>query len=291
MIDFTIYAVTMIAVWAVVAVSLNLQFGLTGLVNFGQILPFAIGAYAAAIMSVHVGSWWLAPLVAVICAPALGILVVWPARRLAQDYWALITLGAAEIFRLIMLNFPSIAGGIDGATVQRIGNPLAAMLAALSLLVLVLAAAQRIASGPFGRMLRVIREDETLAATLGRDVFSFQLRISAVTWMIAALAGVLYAHIVGYVAPTSFMVTDTFIIWTAIILGGSGSNLGAILGTAAIQLTGLATRFAAQWTALPADLLANLRLAAFGLILVLVFLYRPHGLLPERKRVVDAQHP
>ncbi len=104
--------------------------------------------------------------------------------------------------------------------------------------------------------------------------------------MAAGAAGVLYAHVTGYISPSSFMVTETFVIWTAVIIGGPGSNLGVVLGAALVELLSVSTRFVAQWTDLPSDFVANLRLAAFGLALVLVFLYRPQGLIPEAKRVL-----
>jgi branched-chain amino acid transport system permease protein len=285
MIDFVIYSTTMISIWAVLGLSLNLQFGLTGLVNFGQVLPFAIGAYGAAFAGVHGLPAWLGILIGVVLAPLVGILVILPARRLAQDYWALITLGAGELFRLTMENVPAIAGGIEGASVHRLGDRTLAMILALALLGAVLLVSRRIAEGPLGRLLRVLREDETLAATLGRNPVRFQILVTIVAWIMAGAAGVLYAHVTGYISPSSFMVIETFVIWTAVVLGGPGSNLGVILGTALLELMNVSTRFVAQWTDLPSDLVANLRLASFGLVLVLVFLYRPQGLIPEARKL------
>jgi branched-chain amino acid transport system permease protein len=287
MIDFAIYSTTIISIWAVLGLSLNLQFGLCGLVNFGQVLPFAVGAYGAAFAAVHGLPGWFGALAGILLAPLLGVVVILPARRLTQDYWALITLGAGEIFRLIVENVPALAGGVEGASVHRLDNRLQAMFLALALLAAMLLVVQRIADGPLGRLLRVLREDETLAATLGRNPLSFQLVVTVVSWAMAGGAGVLYAHVTGFVSPESFMVIETFVIWTAVVLGGPGSSLGVILGTILVELTSVSTRFVAQWTSLPSDLVANLRLAAFGLVLVLVFLYRPQGLIPEARKVYD----
>jgi ABC-type branched-subunit amino acid transport system permease subunit len=115
MTDFAVFCTTMIAIWAVLGISLHLQFGLTGLVNFGQVLPFAVGAYGAAFAAVHALPIWAGVLIGVVAAPLLGLVVILPAGRLAQDYWALVTLGAGELFRLAMLNIPGIAGGVEGA--------------------------------------------------------------------------------------------------------------------------------------------------------------------------------
>src|SRR5215510_8741085 len=110
MVDFVIYSTTTIALWSVLGLSLNLQFGLAGLVNFGQVLPFAVGAYGAGFAALHGLPVWAGALAGILLAPLLGVLVILPARRLTQDYWALITLGAGEIFRLTMENLPAIAG-------------------------------------------------------------------------------------------------------------------------------------------------------------------------------------
>ncbi|MDQ0393361.1 branched-chain amino acid ABC transporter permease [Labrys monachus] len=291
MLDFLIFAVTMISIWSVVALSLDLQFGLTGLVNFGQILPFALGAYGPAIAAAHGFSLEEGIVLGLVLAAAGGLVVLVPAGRLSQDYWALVSLGAAELFRLLMVNVAPIAGGQDGTAVPRVSDPVVAMVLAVALLAAMLLLARRIDRSPLGRLLRVLREDELLAATLGRNPFRAQAVITLVSWLMAALAGILYAHIVGYVAPSSFTVGETFIVWTALILGGAGSLVGAVVGTAFVQIISVSTRFVADWSGLPFDLVANLRLGVFGLILVLVFLFRREGLFPERKVTIHAADP
>ncbi len=289
MIDFVIYSVTIVSIWAVLALSLNIQFGLTGLVNFGQVLPFAVGAYAAGIADFQGLPPWLGVTAGIAIAPIVGFLVIFPTRRLAQDYWALVTLGAGEIFRLTVVNFRSLAGGVEGAMVSRLSDRPLAMVLSIILLVAAFAIAERISRSPLGRVLRVVREDETLAATLGRNPFHLQCVAMTVSWIMAGAAGVLYAHITGFVHPSSFMVIETFVIWTAVILGGPGRNVGVVLGAIVIQLLNVSTRFIAQWTDLPSDLVANLRLALVGLLLVLMILFRPEGLIPERKVDYDAK--
>jgi branched-chain amino acid transport system permease protein len=284
MIDFIIYSTTMISIWAVLGLSLNLQFGLTGLVNFGQVMPFAVGAYGAAFAATQGLPAWSGVVIGIVLAPLLGVLVILPARRLTQDYWALITLGAGELFRLTMENVPVIAGGIEGASVHRLGDRTLAMILALASC---WPCSWSPGASPRARWAGCCgaAEDETLAATLGRNPVRFQILVTIVSWTMAGAAGVLYAHVTGYVSPSSFMVIETFVIWTAVVLGGPGSNLGVILGTVLVELTNVSTRFIAQWTDLPSDLIANLRLASFGLVLVLVFLYRPQGLISESRKL------
>jgi branched-chain amino acid transport system permease protein len=286
-IAFVVHSSTMIAVWAVLALSLNLQFGLTGLVNFGQVLPFALGAYAAAICATHgFGPGWGVVLAAV-AAPLAGLVVIYPARRLAQDYWALVTLGAGEIFRLTMLNVRGIAGGVEGVSVTRLDDRTLALGLALALLAGAFVVSERVSRAPLGRLLRVLREDELLGASLGRNPFRFQTLVTAVAALLAGLAGVLYAHVTGFVHSSGFMVIETFLVWTAVILGGPGRSVGVVLGAGVVELLGVSTRFLAQWATLPSELVANLRLALIGLLLVVMLRYRPQGLLPELRMTAD----
>ena len=219
MLDFAIFSITMIGIWSILGISLHLQFGLTGLVNFGQVMPFAIGAYGVGFAAIHGLPIWAGAALGACLAPLLGLLVILPAGRLTQDYWALVTLGAGELFRLTMLNVPDIAGGVEGVSVHRIADRTMAMLLALALLATAAMFSWRIGRSPLGRMLRVLREDETLGATLGRNPFAFQSLITGISWTMAALAGVLYAHVVGYLSPSAFTVADTFLVWTAVVLG------------------------------------------------------------------------
>lgn len=284
MLDFTLYVITVLAIWSVLGLSLDLQFGLSGLVNFGQILPFAIGAYGVAI-GVEFGLDAIAVIVAaVIAAPIVGWLVVQPAGRLSQDYWALVTLGASEAFRLIVHNVPDLAGGADGVLIGRFAEPWIGAALGVALLVFTIAVHIRIDRAPLGRMLRILREDPVMVAALGRDPKRLSALITAVAWAIAALAGALYAHVIGYVAPSSFMLVETFVIWTGLILGGAGSIRGVLLGSCLVQLISISSRFLADWTDISYDVVANLRLGLAGLILVLIFLFRPQGIIPERTR-------
>ena len=287
MVDFIIYSTTIIGLWAVLGLSLNLQFGLTGLVNFGQVLPFAVGAYGAGFAAMHGLPGGRARLAGIVLAPLVGVLVILPARPAGPGL-----LGAdhARRRRDLPPHHDQRAGdrrrhrGRVGPIAWATGPSPCCSPSAL------LAVACSSSSGsPTGRSggCWVIREDETLAATLGRNPLRFQMLVTVVAWTLAGAAGVLYAHVTGYVSPASFMVIETFVIWTAVVLGGPGSNLGVVAGTIVVQLTSVSTRFVAQWSHLPSDLVANLRLATFGLVLVLVFLYRPQGLLPERKKAYD----
>jgi branched-chain amino acid transport system permease protein len=285
--DFLVHTATFVAIYSLLAISLNLQYGLTGLVNFGMMLFFGTGAYASATVVFHGWPLWLIPVIALAMAVLSALVVSLPARRMEQDYWALVTFGAQEVFRLVMLNQDRIAGGAFGTGgIPRIIPD--ARIYALMLVVLVVVAylmVERIRRSAFGRVIRVIREDEVLAASLGREVYLFQLRAMILGVILAALAGIAYAHYMTFVNPEAFMPVETFFIWTMLILGGTGNTLGAILGAAILETISMSTRFIANYTGLPADVLGNFRIIVYGLLLMALVMFRPQGILPERKQV------
>ena len=158
---------------------------------------------------------------------------------------------------------------------------LAVVLAAVGL---VYWALQRVSGSPFGRVLRAIREDETVAAVAGKSVFRFKVQAFAVGAAIAGLAGIFFAHYLAYIEPNMFLPQETLFVWLALILGGSGNNRGALLGS--VVLLGLleGSRFAKD--VIP--FLTGVRLAAaqqmlVGITLVALMIWRPDGLLPERR--------
>lgn len=289
MLNFLVHTVTMVAIFSLLTISLNLQYGLTGLVNFGMMLFFAIGAYASAIVVYHSWPLWLIPLIAIGAAVIAAAVVSLPARRLKPDYWALVTFGGQEVFRLVMLNEDNIAGGSIGTrAIPTLITPAPIFMATMIVLVSIsYFVVHRIHRSTFGRIIRTIREDEVLAATLGRNVYSFQLRVMILGALMAALAGVSYAHYITFVSPEAFMPIETFTIWTMLILGGTGNTLGAILGATVLQTISLSTRFIANYTGLPGDLVGNFRIIVFGLLLILLIMFRPQGILPERKLVYE----
>jgi branched-chain amino acid transport system permease protein len=288
-IDFAVHLGIYVGIWAVLAVSLNLQYGFTGLVNFGQVLFFAIGAYAVAVGHEHHVPVWGEVGLAMVGAGLAAWCISMPVRRMAPDYWALVTFGAGEIFRLIMLNERSIAAGSIGVGgISSTAQPWQYLALVVALFGVAFALAERVSHTPFGRVLRVIREDELLAASLGKPVYVFQLEILILSGVLAALAGVLYAHYVTYVSPDQFMAIETFVVWAAIILGGIGNNLGVVVGAAVIEGISQSTRFIAQLTGVGAERVADLRIILVGVLLVLLVMFRPYGVLPEGKRELRA---
>ncbi len=283
---------TLVGIRALLTLGLNVQWGLTGLVNLGVVAFFAIGAYSAALLAVTGVALPLAWASAIVLAVVAGIVMAMVALRLREDYLAIVTLGFAEVLRLFLLNEAWLTKGANGVT--GIPRPLHAVFGRhydLFYLAVVLAAValvywtlQRVAGSPFGRVLRAIREDETVAAVAGKSVFHFKVQAFAVGAAIAGLAGIFFAHYLAYIEPNMFLPQETLFVWLALILGGSGNNRGALLGS--VVLLGLleGSRFAKD--VIP--FLTGVRLAAaqqmlVGIILVALMIHRPDGLLPERR--------
>jgi branched-chain amino acid transport system permease protein len=289
--DFLVHTSIIIGVFALLALSLNLQYGLTGLLNFGQIGLFATGAFAVAVAHRHGWPVWLGLLLAPVAGALMGMLMSAPVRRLKQEFWAFLTLGVSEIFLAVMDTEDWIAGGVVGTRgIPRI-VPSETMLLVIivAVIVVVLAAFERIQRSQFGRVLRTIREDETLAATLGRDIFRYQIRVMAIGGLVAGLAGALYAHYISYVDTMPFELTETFFIWTMLVIGGVGNNYGVIFGALLLQGLFVGTRFFPDVVPLSSESFALLRSVIVGGGLVLFIMFRPNGTFPERKRTYGAR--
>lgn len=290
------------AIFAVIALGLNLQWGFTGLFNVGVAGFVAIGAYTSAILTApdypnQVGGFGLPVLVgwfgAMLAAGAAALVVGVAALRLRHDYLAITTFGIAVTLQLVALNAQRLTGGpfglqfvpkpFAGSFTQNVAWNLVYLGVVLAVLALVYVALERLVRSPWGRVLRAIREDEVAAESLGKRAFLFRLQSFVIGCMIMGLGGALYAHFIGYIAPEDFLPILTFQIWTMLIVGGSGNNRGAILGAFAVwavwSLAGGVLRelIPAQHQARA----ATLQVVLIGVLLCGMLLLRPRGLLPE----------
>ena len=292
MLSYLIFTLTLCGIYALLALSLNLVWGGIGLVNLGLAGFFAVGAYASALatgagMPVLIG--WGA---ALIVGAVVGLVVTFATVRLRDDYLAIVTLGFAEVIRLIALNERWLTKGADG--ISGIKAPLKAelggqgfmlfYLAMVTLIVLLVSALlSRLDRSPFGRAMKAIREDQQLASFAGKNILRFKLQAFALSAAIAALAGALYAHFQSYISPDHFQPLITIYIFLAVTAGGVGRTGGAVLGAYLVVIFLEATRFMTQWLpGLQPVQLASLREILVGVALILVLHVRPEGILPER---------
>ena len=337
------------AMFSLLTLGLNVQWGYTGLVNFSVIAFWGIGAYSAAMTTAGPRSptgLALHPIVgllaAVVLSAALATLIAIPTLRLRADYLAIATLGFAEIVRIVINNerdytagsagIPGIPGlsewvpsalrfPLPGATL-RVAVPRAlvefAVVAAMVLFVYLFV--RRLQLSPWGRVQRTIRADEDLAQALGKNTSRFKLQSFVLGSVIMALAGVASVHLfVNFVEPDSLDPIRTFYVWIGVILGGSGSNRGAVLGglvVVAIRETPTLLRDQLSDAVFPPRVLTDalaplvspsavpvldvgalfarlnvgaLQLFLVGALVIVIVRYRSEGLLPpKRERIWSA---
>ncbi len=282
--------------YALMALGLNVIWGLAGMVNLGLAGFYLVGAYASALLTVRLH--WPLPLAwaaAALACALLGTALAGITARLRGDYLAIVTLGFAEVLRLVAANEIWLTNGTDG--ISAIPGPGRGMLsplgfnaafaalvwAAVAALALVLA---RLSRSPWGRVLRAIREDETVAAVAGKRIFAFKVQAFALGSGVLGLAGALYAQFNAYVAPDAFQPLVTIYVVLALTAGGTGNMAGAVLGSVLVVALMEGTRFlAAILPVLSPVQVASVREGAIGAALILVLHLRPQGLLPERLRI------
>jgi len=287
---------------------LNVVVGLAGLLDLGYVAFYAVGAYSYALLATNFGlSFWICLPLAGILAALWGVMLGFPVLRLRGDYLAIVTLGFGEIIRLLLNNLTSITGGPDGissipkptvfgfemarhASVEgaKTFNELIGieysgehMVIFLYLLALVLVAftlfvTSRLLRMPMGRAWEALREDEIACRSLGLNPTRIKLSAFTLGASFAGLAGAFFAARQGLVTPESFTFIESALILAVVVLGGMGSQLGVVL--AAILLT-----------ALPevARGFAEYRMLIFGLVMVLMMMWRPQGLLPASRPHVE----
>ena len=287
-------AISIIAlIYVLLSLGLNLQYGLTGLINFGHVGFFAIGAYTSAILATR---GWPLP-VCFVAAAVLSGLAAWPiglvSLRLRDDYFAIVTLGFSEIVRLVVTSERWLTNGVQGLPgIPRLFSSLpgpASQLATLAVILAVTIVAawmmRRIARSPFGRVLEGIRDNEEAVKALGKDPTSFKIQVLIVGSALAGIAGAFYAHYITYIVPEQFIPLVTFYVWMAVIMGGVGRVSGAVVGAAILMLFLEGSRFIRDVLPGISEVeMASVRLGLVGLMLVLFTLYRPQGLMGDYTR-------
>ena len=278
------------AIYMLMTFGLNLQYGFTGLINFGLVGFFAIGAYTSALLVM--AGWPL--LLGFAAAALLAALAAWPVAllslRLRIEYFAIVMLGFSETVRLVITNERALTGGVQGIPgipsvaqalgVEGVDGSLLTLILLVVAVILVLAVNWRLVHSPFGRMIQAIRDDEEAVRSLGKHPGRFKVTVFMVGSAFTGLAGAFYAHYVTFVTPEQFVPLLTFYVWVAMIFGGAGRVGGAAIGT--IVLIGFLEGSRFLRDALPGVSeveMASLRLGVVGIALMLLMRFRPDGIL------------
>lgn len=322
--SFIIAFLTTVAIFGLMSLALNVQWGYAGVFNFGIAAFFMVGAYTAAIFTKepatsefvqYIGGFgkaldllpflrsdqWLPFIVGTIAAAlvcgVLAFLLAIPTLRLREDYLAITTIGVAEVLRRVAIEQRGLVNGARGLVgiprpLQDFFDPeaykLVFLVLAVVVLVLVYLAVERAVRSPWGRVLRALREDELATEASGKNVFAFKMQAFVLGAMVMGIGGSLFAFERGALSPDTFShFFGTFIFWAMVVVGGKGNNKGAILGAYIVWGLWVVT-LQLQGYPLP-DLLRSrifyIRDFVLAALIILVLLVRPQGLLPEERRV------
>lgn len=291
------------AIYGILVLGLNLQFGLTGILNFTYITFVAIGAYVSGVLTLgapnNAQSYILGAhvpfplniLAGGLAAALVGLVISFTTlRRLRSDYLAIVTIAAGQIVYTIIGNESGIFNGWNGifnipvpapAGLNGTQQQLFFGVVALIVLAITFVLVQRIQYSPLGRQLRSIREDESVTEAFGRDTYKLKLLAFFLGTFIAGMGGGLLGEYATAYNPSAFLPGETFILWAALLIGGVANNWGALLG-ALIVPVGFTevTRFLPSF--ISSSLVQSLRGLAIGLLIILAPWFLPKGILGER---------
>jgi branched-chain amino acid transport system permease protein len=295
---------TLVLIYIMLGLGLNIVVGLAGLLDLGYVAFYAVGAYSYALLSAYFGlSFWLALPIAGLLAALFGLVLGFPVLRLRGDYLAIVTLGFGEIIRILLNNATALTGGPNG--IGNIAKPtlfgmefnrqpstpeaplfhemfglaydgthkvVFLYLLAFILVLITLFVIQRLMRMPVGRAWEALREDEIACRSLGLNRTAIKLSAFTLGASFAGFAGCFFAARQGFISPESFTFIESVIVLVIVVLGGMGSQLGVILATIVmILLPELAREF------------EEYRMLMFGLMMVLMMIWRPEGLVPMKR--------
>ncbi|WP_019610953.1 branched-chain amino acid ABC transporter permease [Nocardiopsis sp. CNS-639] len=306
------------AIYALAAIGLNLHFGYTGLLNFGQVGFMLVGAYGVGI-SVAVFDL---PLVVgfgvgLLCAFVMALLLGIPTLRLRADYLSITTIAAAEVIRLVYrAGFAEpLTGGVYGlqnlasdfrainpfdggerygfGALSYNGNHLWVLVVTWGLVLLMAGLTWVLMHSPWGRVIKGIREDEDAVRSLGKNVFAYKMQALVLGGLVGALAGCILAVYQASIQPDQFKPQVTFFLWVILLLGGAGRVFGPVLGAMVFWFLmnftdGVLQGFGSMgWLPfLDGPDYGAIQLAFVGLLLVLLIVFRPQGLIGDRKEML-----
>jgi branched-chain amino acid transport system permease protein len=282
---YHLHVLIMAAIFSVLALSLNLLLGFAGQLSLGHAAFFGLGAYATALLTVKL-EW--SPWLGLLAAVALPGLAGWGIGRLALRirgaYFVLLTISFAGVISLVSVNWmeltngplgipdvPALEIGWPGGAALSLRSKSAFYLVALAAAILAYAASAGIARSRVGRALVALRENETLAESVGIDPTHYLVLATVVSAALAGLGGWLYAHYVRFVSPEVFLFTYTVTMVIMVVAGGKGTLAGPVVGAVIFTVLPEALRAAASW---------QWQMLAYGIVLVVTLLFLPRGIVP-----------
>jgi branched-chain amino acid transport system permease protein len=282
--EYLLHILIFIGIYSILSMSLNLVVGYTGMLSIAHAAFYGVGAYVAALMALKLNSPFIINIfcAAIICA-VLGLVVGIPSIRIRDEYFFIATFAFQIIIVSIFNNWVSFTGGPMGLsgipmpTIFRLkySTDIEYIFLVTCVFIITLWVLTRITHSPFGRVLKAIREDEVFAQSMGKNVAKYKVLSFIMSAVFASMAGSIYAFYVGFIDPTSFTVMESIFILSIVIIGGSGSLWGSVVGSIILVTLPELLRF----LGLPSSVAANVRQILYGALLVVFMVWRPNGLL------------
>ena len=282
--EYILHILVIAGIYIILALSLNLIVGYTGLPALGHAAFSCIGAYASSLLALNAGlSPWIGLLTGACAAALAGIAIGYPAVRLKGDYLALATFGLGVIVYSIAKNWVSLTRGpmglpgipgfsVFGFQFSGIWSYLLLVLVFVAITIFIIS---RIVNSPFGRVLLSIREDEIASESLGKDTTKYKLLVFIIGAFFAGIAGSLYSHYITFIDPSSFTLMESITILLMVIFGGMGRISGSIVGAIILVVFPELLRF----LGMPSSIAAPMRQMIYGLLLVFLMIKRPQGIM------------
>ena len=280
--EYILHLLILISFYTLLSHSLNLSAGLTGLISLAHAGFYGIGAYTTAILSTQYGfSFWLCIPLAMIISGTIALVVSLIALRTVEDYFIICTLGVQVILFSIMNNWMDLTRGPLGIpgipSISLFGfnfdSKISFLLLSLFFTAIIWFLLSNISKSGFGKTLTAISEDEIYSQSIGKNIYLSKTVSFTLSAMFAAIPGILYAHYISYIDPTSFTVNESIFILSIVIIGGLGNLTGSFLAAAFLVLLPEALRF----VGMPNSIAANMRQIIYGLILVIIMMTGKNG--------------
>ena len=288
--DYLLHILVIAGIYIILTLSLNLIVGYTGLPSIGHGAFSCVGAYISALFALRLGwSPWLGLIMGACVAALLGIVIGIPSLRLKGDYLALATFGLAVIVYSVAKNWVSVTRGPMGLPgiprYSLFGLSLDSILSYLLLVaifvLITIFVLRRVVNSPFGRVLTSVREDEIASEAMGKNTAKHKLLVFIIGAFFAGIGGSLYAHYITFIDPSSFTVMESITILLMVIFGGMGSIAGSVVGATVLVFFPELLRF----LGMPSSIAAPMRQMIYGLLLIILMIWRPKGLLGKYKFV------
>lgn len=283
LVSYFVNILIFVGIYSILAISLNLVLGYTGLLNLGHVALFAIGAYTSVLLNINGVPFLAAFLSAGFVASFFGFLLIYSTKKINGDYYALATLGFAFVVYSLLLNLTSLTRGPLGiAGIPRpniLGFVLVDNIQYLLFVILIVLISyfviSKIVNSKFGKLLEAMRDDELGVNVLGKNTARLKYKSMAISAFFAGIAGSLFAHYISFIDPSTFYINEIILVLTIVIIGGIASLRGSIIATFLV----LAIPEILRFLPLPSSVIGPARQIIYALVLLVIVMYKPRGLL------------